>query len=171
VLDPRVTIRRSDYNDRDGEAATDLMTEYLQWALGKMAQENVVFPGSFDSASVRKGLEVYRPPGGLLLIAETGGNPIGVGALRSQSTFTFEIKRMYVRPEARGLHVGSRILDNLIAEARNAGGKLILLDSAWFMTEAQALYRSRGFVERTPYQGTEIPLNLQKRWTFFEKSL
>jgi hypothetical protein len=37
------------------------------------------------------------------------------------------------------------------------------------MAEAQRLYRSRGFVERPPYEGTEIPQHLQKHWLFFER--
>jgi N-acetylglutamate synthase-like GNAT family acetyltransferase len=147
------------------------MFEYLQWALEMMAKENVVFPGLFDSESVRKSLVHYRPPEGRLLIAELRGDSVGVGALRSLGHRFVEIKRMYVRPKARGLHAGSKILDGLIEEARSMNAKLIRLDSAWFMTQAQALYRSRGFIETTPYEGTEIPSNLQARWRFFEKTL
>jgi hypothetical protein len=36
------------------------------------------------------------------------------------------------------------------------------------MATAQRLYSSRGFVERTPYEGTEIPVRLQQYWLFFE---
>jgi hypothetical protein len=32
-------------------------------------------------------------------------------------------------------------------------------------------YRSRGFAERSPYEGTEIPERLQKYWSFFERPL
>ena len=168
---PVLVVRRADESAGDLEAVTNLMTEYLQWALTMMAKDNVVFPGSFDSNSVRKGLGAYRPPKGRLLIAERGKKAVGIVALRSLDTGIFEIKRMYVRPEARGQHVGSRILDCLIEEARTLRARLIRLDSAWFMTDAQKLYKSRGFFERTPYVGTEIPLELQKRWGFFEKSL
>jgi GNAT superfamily N-acetyltransferase len=147
------------------------MFEYLQWALAMMKRENVVFPGSFDLESVKAGLGRYRPPDGRLLIAELGEVPIGVGALRLLSENIVEVKRMYVRPDRRGLHVGSRILDALIGEARMMKARTIRLDSAWFMTQAQSLYRSRGFEERDPYEGTEIPANLLSRWKFFEKKL
>ena len=156
---------------RDDEAATKLMVEYLDWALAKMAKEQIVFEGSFDPESVRLGLEQYRPPSGRLLIAELGGDPVGVGALRSLGDKVVEIKRMYVQPAARGLHAGSKILDRLLIEARKMNCSLVRLDSAWFMAEAQVLYKSRGFSERTPYEGTEIPLNLQPRWKFFEKRM
>jgi ribosomal protein S18 acetylase RimI-like enzyme len=170
-MTPALVIRRADESGRDDDVITSLMSEYLQWALAMMAKEHVVFPGSFDSTTVRKGLGAYRSPRGRLLVAELNGNVVGVGALRSLQEGEVEIKRMYVRPEARGIHVGSRILDGLIEEARSMKAQAILLDSAWFMTQAQELYRSRGFRERSPYEGTEIPLNLQPRWRFFEKRL
>jgi hypothetical protein len=39
------------------------------------------------------------------------------------------------------------------------------------MTDAQRLYRSRGFIERPPYEGTEIPERIQQHWIFFEREL
>jgi ribosomal protein S18 acetylase RimI-like enzyme len=169
MSNPELIVRRADDGGRDDDAVTGLMFEYLQWALAMMAREHVVFPGTFDSRSVRNGLGAYRPPRGRLLIAELHGSSVGVGALRRLRDDSVEIKRMYVRPEARGRHVGSRILDGLIEEAQSMNARTILLDSAWFMTQAQGLYKSRGFLERSPYEGTEIPVNIQSRWRFFEK--
>jgi GNAT superfamily N-acetyltransferase len=171
MSNPDLIIRRADAGGKDDDAITDLMVEYLQWALSMMARERVVFPGSFDSKSVRESLGVYRPPVGRLLIAELHKNPVGVGALRSLRDGRVEIKRMYVRPEARGIHVGSKILDGLIEEAKRMNARIVLLDSAWFMSQAQELYKSRGFLERPSYEGTEIPVNLRPRWRFFEKRL
>jgi len=39
------------------------------------------------------------------------------------------------------------------------------------MSAAHVLYRSRGFIERAPYEGTEIPTHLHERWLFFERPL
>jgi hypothetical protein len=39
------------------------------------------------------------------------------------------------------------------------------------MNDAQSLYRSRKFVERDPYDGTEIPERLRRYWLFFERAL
>jgi hypothetical protein len=47
----------------------------------------------------------------------------------------------------------------------------VRLDTCEFMTDAQRLYRSRGFVERDPYEGTEIPERLRTYWLFFERPL
>ena len=78
------------------------------------------------------------------------------------------MKRMYVAPGWRDQHVGSAILDRLLDHAREMGATTVLLDTCRFVTDAQRLYRSRGFVERSPYEGTEIPMRLQHLWIFFE---
>ena len=94
----------------------------------------------------------------------------GVGALRKLRLGVIEVKRMYVAPEWRDRHLGSAILDRLLEEARKMGATTVRLDTCRFMTDAQRLYRSRGFVERTPYEGTEIPTRLQHLWIFFERT-
>ena len=48
---------------------------------------------------------------------------------------------------------------------------VLRLDTVCFMTDAQRLYRSRGFVERPPYDETEIPEPLRQYWLFFERAL
>jgi GNAT superfamily N-acetyltransferase len=88
-----------------------------------------------------------------LYLAEIEGEPVGMGALRPLAPDVAEIKRMYVRPSARGLGVGRAILQRLIDDARGLGYKTIHLDSAPFMHEAHALYRSFGFVPTAPTKG------------------
>ena len=78
---------------------------------------------------------------------------------------------MYVVPRWRDRHVGSALLDALLDEARARRANLVRLDTCRFMTDAQRLYRSRGFVERPPYEGTEIPERLRQYWIFFERRL
>jgi N-acetylglutamate synthase-like GNAT family acetyltransferase len=115
-------------------------------------------------------LASYRPPVGKLLLAECDGQPAGVGAIRKLRTGVVEVKRMYVAPAWRDRHLGSGILDRLLDEAQEMGATTVLLDTCRFMTDAQRLYRSRGFVERSPYEGTEIPPRLQHLWIFFERT-
>jgi GNAT superfamily N-acetyltransferase len=120
---------------------------------------------------VPKTLREFRRPRGVLLLAERDGEPVGVGAVRRLSDGVVEVKRMYVVAACRGLHVGSAILDRLISEARGMGAVTLRLDTCRFMSEAQRLYRSRGFVERGPYEGTEIPPHLRHHWMFFERGM
>jgi GNAT superfamily N-acetyltransferase len=76
---------------------------------------------------------------------------------------------MYVAPPWRGRHLGSALLDRLLQEAEQRQAHTVRLDTARFLTDAQRLYRSRGFHERPPYEGTEIPPHLQQHWIFFER--
>jgi GNAT superfamily N-acetyltransferase len=155
----------------DDDAVTALMVEYLTWALRRLRQEYGVDDPPTEPALVRDSLAAYRRPNALILLAEATGSPVGVGALRRHAAGVAEVKRMYVTPSARLGHIGSAILDRLIGEARGMNAQILRLDTCRFMTDAQRLYRSRGFVERGPYPETEIPPRLQQHWLFFERRL
>jgi len=58
-----------------------------------------------------------------------------------------EIKRMWISPEARGLGLGRRLLQELEACAMSAGARLAHIETSAVLTEALALYRSTGWVE------------------------
>jgi GNAT superfamily N-acetyltransferase len=156
---------------RDDEVVVRLMSEYMSWAHERLAQEFDVQEPPADPAEIGEHLDDYRQPKGRLLLAEPHGTAAGVGALRMLGPDIAEVKRMYVDPRWRGNHVGAAILDALLAEARARGARMIRLDTCRFMTSAQGLYRSRGFTERPPYEGTEIPERLQQHWIFFEREL
>jgi GNAT superfamily N-acetyltransferase len=154
----------------DDDVVAALMGDYLTWAIERLAHEYGVDEPPTHPALVRDGLGSYRPPLGKLIVAECNGKLAGVGALRKLRLGVIEVKRMYVAPEWRDRHLGSAILDRLLEEARKMGATTVRLDTCRFMTDAQRLYRSRGFVERTPYEGTEIPTRLQHLWIFFERT-
>jgi len=168
-MDPSDVEIREARSEADEAAAARLMAAYLTWGGERLREEYGVEEKPADPSQVAVTLGAYRRPTGLLLLAQWAGRPVGVGALRRLPDATAEIKRMYVVPEARSLHIGSRMLDHLIARAVDFGVNVIRLDTARFMVEAHRLYRSRGFVERPPYEGSEIPAHLHKHWLFFER--
>jgi GNAT superfamily N-acetyltransferase len=170
VAAPEIGIREVQ-SEADAAAAANLMSAYLTWGMEQLREQYGVEEPPADPAKVAQGLSTYNRPSGLLLLAEMAGRPVGVGALRQLPDGAAEIKRMYVVPEARSLHIGSRILDQLIASASELGVNVIRLDTAGFMVDAHRLYRSRGFAERPPYDGTEIAPHLHKHWLFFERRL
>jgi GNAT superfamily N-acetyltransferase len=150
----------------------ELFWEYLQWANAMVVQE---FGVSFDIeamlvADMAK-LNIFSPPEGRLLLAEWQEQMAGIAGLRRLDASTAEVKRMYVRPMARGQGIGRALLQSLIEEARRMGYQRVRLDSARFMTAAHALYRSAGFLEIEPYPGSEIPEAFQSNWIFMEFSL
>jgi GNAT superfamily N-acetyltransferase len=154
----------------DDEAVVALLADYLTWAIERLTDEYGVDEPPTHPGLIRNGLASYRFPAGKLILAECDGQPVGVGALRRLRTGVVEVKRMYVAPGWRDRHVGSAILDRLLEEASQMRATTVLLDTCRFMTDAQRLYRSRGFVERAPYEGTEIPPQLQHLWIFFERT-
>jgi GNAT superfamily N-acetyltransferase len=169
ALGSSVNLREA--TTRDDDAVVVLVSAYLTWAHTILRERHGVEEPPAEASLVRDSLAGLRRPSAMIVLAEQDGDAIGVGAVRGLGTEVAEIKRMYVDPKARGLHVGSALLDRLLDESRHGAAKIARLDTVEFMTEAQRLYRSRGFVERAPYEGTEIPEHLQKYWLFFERAL
>src|SRR5262245_17524925 len=98
----------------------------------------------------------YGPPDGRLLIALIDGSTAGCIAMRKLESGICEMKRLYVRPQFRGLQVGRALAERVVAEARKIGYLRMRLDTLPSMKSAQALYQSMGFKEISPYQPVEI---------------
>jgi ribosomal protein S18 acetylase RimI-like enzyme len=99
----------------------------------------------------------YARPAGRLLVAWSGAQAVGCIALRAINGRDCEMKRLYVRPQARGEHLGRRLAERICEEAREAGYGRICLDTLSTMTRAQSLYRSMGFVPIEPYTFDPVP--------------
>jgi len=105
----------------------------------------------YDELERRAGLEreaALNVDPDLVVVAYLHGRAIGTGSLKRASG---EIKRLWVDPEARGLGVGRRLLDDLEQAAREAGAATVRLDTNRELTEAIAMYRKSGYVEVEPY--------------------
>lgn len=137
--------------DRPGGAASICLTGY--------DQELAALP------------EPYLAPGGLLLalrstdaLATKSSEAVGCIALKPldpppraadaparSGSLAIELKRLWVRPAARGLHVGRELMQAAIEHARAAHAISIYLDTVpAAMPEANRLYAALGFerVER-----------------------
>ena len=72
---------------------------------------------------------------------------------------------MWVDRPHRGLGIGARILETLEARAVELGDERVRLDTNRSLAEAQAMYRSRGYVEIPRYNDNVYANH------FFEKEL
>jgi GNAT superfamily N-acetyltransferase len=95
--------------------------------------------------------EELRPPGGSYLVAYEGEDAVGGGGLRRLAEGVAEIKRMYVRPEARSRGVARALLVALEDDALTLGYGVVRLDTGPKQVHALELYRSVGYVEVPPY--------------------
>jgi GNAT superfamily N-acetyltransferase len=83
----------------------------------------------------------------VFLVAREDGTVLGCGALRSLGEPVVEIKRMYVRPSARGRGVGAAILHELEREAVERGFRVVRLETGPLQPEALRLYERAGYRE------------------------
>jgi putative acetyltransferase len=95
--------------------------------------------------------KVYSPPQGCIILAKQDNKTIGCVALKPIAEGVCEMKRLYVRPEARGMGLGRALVVELINFARQSSYELMKLDTLSKLKEAIALYHSLGFVETAPY--------------------
>ena len=112
-------------------------------------------------------VEALCAPEVSFFVARVGGMALGCGALRLLDARSGELKRMFVAPEARGLGIGSAILQAIEQRARQLGLAELKLETGTAQPEALGLYRAAGFVPCAAFAGYRpSPLNL-----FLAKSL
>jgi putative acetyltransferase len=99
----------------------------------------------------------YAAPEGRLLLAWKGPVVVGCAALRRVDGSTCEMKRVYVRPDARGESLGRRLIERILDEARAAGYSRICLDVLPDFSAAQRIYESLGFQPAAPVTFNPVP--------------
>jgi putative acetyltransferase len=93
----------------------------------------------------------YSAPGGALGLLRVEGRGAGCVALRRFDDTRGEFKRLYVRPEFRGLGAGRRLMEWVLDRARQIGYTQVVADTMPQMTEALAMYERAGFQRTGPY--------------------
>lgn len=99
----------------------------------------------------------YASPDGCLLLALEGNAVVGCAALRRVDALSAEMKRVYLRPAARGTGLGRRLVTAVLDEAHRLGYQRVCLDVLPEFTTARSLYRSLGFVPAPPVSFNPVP--------------
>lgn len=99
----------------------------------------------------------YVLPHGCVLLARQGNQVVGCAALRRVNDTSCELKRVYVRPIARGQKVGRQLVERMLEEARSLGYSRMCLDVLPEFTRAQQLYDSLGFVDAEAISHNPVP--------------
>jgi GNAT superfamily N-acetyltransferase len=93
--------------------------------------------------------------------------PAGCGGIQLFGTEYGEVKRMYIRPQYRGLGLGKLMLDHLAAYARDQQISILRLETGIYQKEAIHLYERYGFTRRGPFgEYKDDPMSV-----YFEKRL
>ncbi len=118
---------------------------------------SLCFQGFDDELAELPG--AYAPPAGRLFIAHVDDKPAGCVGLRplDSGRDRCEMKRLYLRPICRGLGLGRRLAELIIAEARTIGYRKLVLDTLADMKVARALYADLGFREIPAYYANPLP--------------
>lgn len=143
MSEPVVTIEAA-VGPEDMDRVRTLFLEYQNW-LGV----DLCFQGFEAELADLPGC--YAPPEGGLWFAKADRAIAGIVGIRALEDRICEMKRLWLRPDYRGLGLGRRLAETSVAAARAAGYRAMCLDTLGRMTAARALYRDLGFREIPAY--------------------
>jgi putative acetyltransferase len=128
-----------------------LFKEYLE-----ELNENLCFQNT-DEELVNP-LKKYGPPRGSLFAAYVNNEPAGCIALQPlKQDGVCEMKRLYVRPAHRKHNIADALVEELLADAKEKGYKVMVLDTLERLQPAIRLYLKHGFVNTSAYYVNPLP--------------
>ena len=145
-----IAIRHARFPE-DRDAVIEIWREYVAFPKTDLSFQS--FEAEFADLPGK-----YAPPTGCVLLAWRADRVVGCIAMRKVDREICEMKRLYVRPEAQGAGLGRHLIEQLIAEARNAGYAEMRLDVLADFSAARHLYEKLGFkpapaVSHNPLRG------------------
>ena len=113
---------------------------------------------------------LFEPPV-RFFVAHTSEGAQGCGGVALFDDFA-ELKRMFVRKDARGSGVANALIKQLMQEATNAGLGLLRLETGVAQHRAIAFYRRHGFVECAAFEPySSMPATSIASSLFMEKPI
>lgn len=123
----------------------------LGWVVqahGELYAAEYGYDASFEALVAEIAADWLRhadPQGSAGWIAEVDGQRVGSVFVMRQSPEVAKLRLLLVRPQARGLGLGGRLVDECIAFARDRGYRQLTLWTQSELLAARAIYRGRGF--------------------------
>jgi len=131
-------------SDAEYASASLLFKEYALWLNIDLSFQ------SFEKELVEL-KKMYASPKGMITLCRANGQYVACVAVRPNEVGIAEIKRMFVRPDFRGMGVGQSLLDCSLRFCSEAGYKKARLDTLNTMKPAMRLYEKNGFVTIPAY--------------------
>lgn len=141
---------RQSCSPADWRTARELIEEYAASLSVDLAFQNI----AHELAHLE---HEYAPPTGAFLLAVDHDQTLGCVGLRRFTDDTGEIKRLYVRPAARGRNLGRMLAERIVCIGAELGYARLVLDTLPGMQAAQALYASLGFAPIAAYRFNPVP--------------
>jgi GNAT superfamily N-acetyltransferase len=116
---------------------------------GALYAEEYGWDGSFEAlvAGVAKDfIEKFDPRHEGCWMAEIDGRQVGSVCLVRKSASVAKLRLLIVDPSARGLKIGTRLVDECLHFARRAGYKKVTLWTSSNLAAARRIYEQAGFV-------------------------
>jgi putative acetyltransferase len=151
-------VRVSDMSGpSDLAAAQGLLEEYLRWVvtLEPFARDAATFAEIDREPKTIPAL--YAPPFSGFLMATVDGIPAGCIALLGSASGEAEVRRLYVRPRFRDRGIGKALAIAVVELARQAGHRVLALESHRSMASAHRMYEAIGFRVVDPPAATPSP--------------
>jgi ribosomal protein S18 acetylase RimI-like enzyme len=155
--EPIIEIRfRS--TDPDDPIAADILREYFAEILTRYLRRPAT-PVEVTTAIEADPSYGLTGSDGVFLLAVSGDGGSadmvqGCAGLRLVDDRVGEVKRVYLRPGARGLRLATRLMDEIEGRARSQGLATLRLDTRSELHEAIAMYRRRGYRDIAPFSGS-----------------
>ena len=134
----------------DAPEARRLLREYIADVAGRYHGRPAT-SAEVDAELAADPSDDLAPPGGRFLLAVRDGTVEGCVAVRLLSPGVAELKRLYVRPAARGRGCGAALVAAAERGAAGLGAAVLRLDTRDDLVEARRLYVRHGFAEIPAY--------------------